>query len=310
MRGITTDLSAEIEAPVRRLARSVCGDATTATAKASAISDYFQQEYGYSLAEVQVPRGVDPLTHFLESKHDAHCEYFASATALMLRSVGVPSRYVIGYVADEPSEEVSGRWLARNQDAHAWVEAYDDQKGRWFPVESTPGRKYQTVEPEQQNSSVADMLSDLLNGDSDEKDTLAGRILGWIGSMRASDPLLWLFRIAQLPLFLVLAFLLWNRYLKPSVQGGEAPDDIQSRKLLRQADKRMNRFSLTRRSSETLYQFADRIDRIAASHPAIERPGYDEQLAYLAEWYRAYADARYQGQIPHPLRDRKPRSYI
>jgi hypothetical protein len=253
------------------------------------------------LVQVQIPSEKDPLIHFLESKHDAHCEYFASATALMLRSVGVPSRYVIGYVADEPSEEVTGRWLARNQDAHAWVEAYDDQTGRWFPVESTPGRKYRTVEPERQSNGVVDMLAGLLDRDSDEQDTLAGRILGWIGSMRASDPLLWLFRIAQLPLFLVLAFLLWNRYLKPTARGGEDPADVLSRKLLRQVDRRLQQFSLQRRPSETLYQFAERIDRHSLSQVASQRPDFGQQLAGFSAWYRAYADARYQGQIPRPL---------
>ncbi len=187
----------------------------------------------------------------------------------MLRSVGVPARYVTGYVADEPSEDQSGLWLARNQDAHAWVEAFDDQTGRWFPVESTPGRSYRTVEPEQQAEVASSLFSGLLDSGDDENDTWLGRIIAWLASTRVTDPLLALFRFTQLPLFLILVYVLWSRYLKPSQSLGD-PADVQSRKMLRHVDRRLRKFSLVRRPSETLYQFADRIDRVASDgslHP-------------------------------------------
>jgi hypothetical protein len=298
-RQLATEVPMPLQPVLMQTAETVCQSASTATAKAAAISNYFQTEYAYSLSSPRTPRGVDPLTHFLETKHDAHCEFFASATTLMLRSVGVPSRYVTGYVADEPSEEENGLWLARNQDAHAWVEAYDDRSGRWFPVESTPGRRYQTVEPNQQDEIASNMFGGLLDQDDDETDTLFGRLLGWFLSMRATDPLLLLFRLAQLPLFFVLAFVLWTRYLKPAL--GQDDADVQSRKMLRQVERKLRKHALIREPSETLYQFADRIDQAASNPSRPHREEVTRRLVRTADWYRAYADARYQGRLPEPL---------
>lgn len=300
-RDIVLDVSTSVLPIAKETAERICQSATTAPAKASAISQYFQKEYGYTLASINAPRGVDPLTHFLEAKHDAHCEFFASATAIMLRTVGVPARYVTGYVTDELSEEQAGLWLARNQDAHAWVEAFDDQSGRWFPVESTPGRKYQTVEPDQGIEANDDDRAGLLDRGDDEDDSWFGRTIGWIASLRATDTLLLLFRLTQWPLFFGLLFVLWSRYLKPSRRLGD-PVDVQSRKMLRQADRRVRRFALVREPSETLYQFADRIDQFASTDDAPRKPEVAERLSRAAEWYRTYANARYQGCLPQPIR--------
>lgn len=285
---------------VRATARRVCGGAATANGKAAAVSRYFQTEYGYSLSHRRSPRGVDPVSYFLQTKHDAHCEFFATATALMLRSVGVPARYVTGYIVDESSEDESGLWLARNQDAHAWVEAFDDSTGRWFAVESTPGRTYRTIEPETEADTSVSMLSGLLDATDDENDWWLSRLVGWFASMRVSEPLLVLFRFTQLPLFLFLVYLLWSRYLKPR-SGGVDQTEYLSRKMLRQADRKMRKFALVRRPSETLYQFAERIERAATDPEYPQRTDTAGRLSQTAKWYRDYADARYQGQLPEAL---------
>ncbi|MEL7338406.1 MAG: transglutaminase-like domain-containing protein, partial [Planctomycetota bacterium] len=108
-------------------------------AKAAAVSNYFQANYQYSLSGVRRPSNADPLEYFLQQRHPAHCEYFATATAALLRHGGVPCRYAVGFVVDEYNDETE-RWVARNSDAHSWVEAFDDRTGTWFIVESTPGR--------------------------------------------------------------------------------------------------------------------------------------------------------------------------
>lgn len=299
-RDLLMDISPSILPLVKRAAEDVCRTASTPTAKAESIRKHFMKEYGYSLAVVEVPRGIDPLAHFLSSRHDAHCEFFASATALMLRSVGVPTRYVTGYVADEPSDEESGMWLARNLDAHAWVEAFDESAGHWFPVESTPGRRYQTVEPDQEQQFDADLADGLSNRGDQDGNSLFASVLGWFSSMRVTDPLLILFRFAQLPLFVVLAIVLWKRYLKTARGEGDSID-LRSRKMLRHVDRKLHRYSLARRPSETLYQFANRVERFASDPSLARRVDAADQLSKAAGWYRSYADARYQGQLPEPL---------
>jgi transglutaminase-like putative cysteine protease len=78
--------------------------------------------------------GGDPVSNFLLDKRAAHCEYFASAAAVLLRCVGVPSRYVVGYYAHESDGD---GLIVRQRDAHAWTECYIDGVG-WVAVDATP----------------------------------------------------------------------------------------------------------------------------------------------------------------------------
>jgi len=82
-------------------------------------------------------RRSDPVKYFLTEHRRAHCELFASAAALILRSAGVPTRYVTGIICNErhPTGEY---YIARYGNAHAWVEAFDRQNRRWVVVDTTP----------------------------------------------------------------------------------------------------------------------------------------------------------------------------
>ena len=80
------------------------------------------------------PEGTDFVTHFLNEGR-GYCMHFATTATLMLRSMGIPARYVSGYVADT----VAGEWVdVPDYNAHAWVEVYLGGYG-WQPVEVTPG---------------------------------------------------------------------------------------------------------------------------------------------------------------------------
>ncbi len=289
-----------VAAQTEQIASQVAGPLRSAPEKAAAISSFFQSEFSYSMAGTRAPRRVDPLSFFLQTRHEAHCEYFASATVLILRSAGVPARYVTGYVADEYDKETEN-WVARNRDAHAWAEAYDEETRKWFAVESTPGRRYRTVDPDEEAVNQPGFF-DAFRGDDDgsDNDTLLSWIVGWLLSIRATDPLLVLFRLAQLPLFCVLVFLIWSKYLRPAREGID-PIDTQSRKMLKVADRRAGKHALVRGRSETLYQFADRIDACRGDAGAVVREIDRERLAILSCWYRSYADARYRGRLPVPI---------
>ncbi len=298
-RQVLLEVPESISRETNRVANEVCSQLPTSASKAAAVSQYFQKGFSYSLASTKPPRGVDPLSYFLETKHAAHCEYFASATVMILRSAGVPTRYVTGYVADEFSDEEEA-WVARNSDAHAWAEAYDDQTGQWFPVESTPGRIYQTVDPNA-TVEVAESFFDVFSrSDDDDNDSLLSRAVGWVLSIRATDPLLFLFRVGQLPLFCVLVYLLWSRYLKPS-RSDLDPIDQQSRKMLRKVDRLLRKHALVRLPSETPYQFADRIEALRCDRGGQLSGEADKLLSGISRWYRDYANARYQGKLPTPL---------
>ncbi len=105
--------------------------------RADRLLHYLQDsgEFGYTLnARVNDPRD-DPIEDFLFARKVGHCEYFASALTLMLRSVRVPARLVSGFKGVEV-DEYSGHALVQERHAHAWVEAFID--GQWKLYDPTP----------------------------------------------------------------------------------------------------------------------------------------------------------------------------
>ncbi|HEV7282115.1 MAG TPA: DUF3488 and transglutaminase-like domain-containing protein [Pirellulaceae bacterium] len=94
--------------------------------KARALTLHFLQsgEYTYTTDFSDVPRDptLDPIEDFLVNHKSGHCEYFAGALCLMLRSQGIPARIVVGYRPDE-FNPIGNYFQVRQRDAHAWVEA-------------------------------------------------------------------------------------------------------------------------------------------------------------------------------------------
>lgn len=96
---------------------------------------YFAQNFRYSLY-----LGRDQgrsLSDFLLRDRRGHCEYFATATVLLLRQAGVPARYAVGYSAQEYSPSEHG-FVVRARHAHAWAMAFVD--GRWREIDTTPAQ--------------------------------------------------------------------------------------------------------------------------------------------------------------------------
>ena len=92
-------------------------------------------QFQYSHALGITDPDLDPIEDFLINRHTGHCEYFASAGALMLQAVDVPARVVNGYKGCEENS-VTGRWEVKQKHAHAWAEAFVD--GRWITFDPTP----------------------------------------------------------------------------------------------------------------------------------------------------------------------------
>jgi len=103
--------------------------------KARSIEGYLHSHYGYTL-DLSGPPQPDPLAFFLFQKRAGHCEYFAAAMAVMLRTQGIPSRYVNGFQTGEYND-VAGDLVVRASDAHSWVEAYFPGFG-WLTFDPTP----------------------------------------------------------------------------------------------------------------------------------------------------------------------------
>ncbi|KPK07675.1 MAG: hypothetical protein AMJ64_05970 [Betaproteobacteria bacterium SG8_39] len=92
--------------------------------------------YRYSTyTDAAPPRGTTALADFLERSKSGHCEYFATATTLLLRTAGVPTRYATGFAMLEYSA-LEQAYVVRARHAHAWTRAWVD--GRWIELDTTP----------------------------------------------------------------------------------------------------------------------------------------------------------------------------
>jgi len=120
---------------IPELAKQITLHADTPYDKASAIEGYLRSHYGYTL-DLSGPPQSDPLAYFLFQKRAGHCEYFAAAMTVMLRSVGIPARYINGFLTGEYND-VGGDLIVRASDAHSWVEAYFPSFG-WMTFDPTP----------------------------------------------------------------------------------------------------------------------------------------------------------------------------
>ena len=81
--------------------------------------------YTLDLSAESIP-GVDPLEQFLSFDKRGHCQYFAAALVMMLRSQSIPARLVVGYKTNEYND-LANQYVARQMHAHAWVEALIDR---------------------------------------------------------------------------------------------------------------------------------------------------------------------------------------
>ena len=120
---------------IPRLAADMTAGLATPEQRARALERRLRHDYGYTLELLPAPV-ADPLATFLFVRKKGHCEYFASAMAVMLRTLGIPSRVVTGF-ASGVYNPMTGWQVVRASDAHSWVEAWLPQRG-WVTFDPTP----------------------------------------------------------------------------------------------------------------------------------------------------------------------------
>ncbi len=105
--------------------------------KAHFATTYMRRVGEYTMDLTHLPEGPEGLKLFMSKSMKGHCELFATALALVLRSEGLPTRLITGY-AIEPGTEPSGsETVVKESDAHAWVEVYIQDRG-WIALDATP----------------------------------------------------------------------------------------------------------------------------------------------------------------------------
>lgn len=118
---------------------------------------FFQKHFTYSLWQgpgQPETTNETPLARFLLTTHNGHCEYFATATVLLLRELKIPARYAVGYAVHEKSGH---GYVVRERDAHAWCLVWNAQTRTWEDFDTTPAS---WVASEGKRASVWQWLSD------------------------------------------------------------------------------------------------------------------------------------------------------
>ena len=186
---------------VRELSEDITYDAHTPYDKAIAIKDYLSK---FKYGRVQVPpKGPDGVDYFLFTVERGVCTNFASAMAVMLRSVGVPARLANGYFRGE-LDETTGNYIVRGLNSHAWTEAYFPNYG-WIIFEPTPTRPQATTE----DISGEDVISDegynlfFSNGEELPFWMMESEPPG-IEDTRGTSPLLYVFRFLGIIILLAI----------------------------------------------------------------------------------------------------------
>ena len=120
---------------ITELATRITANERTRYDKARAVESYLQNSVGYTLE--QKAGGDEPLADFLFNVREGHCEYFATAMAVMLRTQGIATRVVNGFHGGDYND-AAGMTIVRQRNAHSWVEVYFPKENAWVPFDPTP----------------------------------------------------------------------------------------------------------------------------------------------------------------------------
>ena len=184
----------ENKAAMKRLSDSLQLSGKSRDEIVQAVAEYFSDEIPYTVKPGKTPRDADFVNYFLEENKKGYCVHFASAAVLIFRYMGIPARFIEGYAVDieevyngtllddkkysdyyEGYSALGETGLVRvnvpDDDAHAWVEIYDEDLG-WKVVDVTP-----SASSEEDTSSFWDEFDEIM-GDGDEDNTQDGTGVG------------------------------------------------------------------------------------------------------------------------------------
>lgn len=132
-----TQLPDELPERIRELAYEITQEQDSQYDKVKALENYLAENYVYTLTPGPATEEMDFVDEFLFETQQGYCTYFASAFAILTRSLGIPARYVEGYVLPQELDLEKQVYVVTNKRAHAWVEVYFEGLG-WINFEATP----------------------------------------------------------------------------------------------------------------------------------------------------------------------------
>jgi hypothetical protein len=268
-------LPPDLNPVVSNRARQVMGQGTP-WQKGLRCVEWFHSQFTYGFG-FDFARQKDPIGEFLLERPPAHCEIFAATMTLMMRTQGVPARYLNGFVCVERSFG-GDYYVVRVRDAHAWVEIWDGKA--WRTLDPTPPS---AIAPPKSWMGWFDTLREAFN-----YYTRRLRSLDW----REWLAMIWDWRRALGGVLVLLA--LWKmRKMSWFLRVQPAPRlAVDEHGWIRRLSAALEGRKLGRASWETVLHWAGRVR--------------DHELVEVADWLRDYSLYRYSGgsQSPEALRRR------
>jgi hypothetical protein len=256
---------------------------TSAQMILSEIKKYFLKNFSYTL-DLKTDDTTSPITAFMTRTRAGHCEYFATATVLLLRAAGIPARYVTGYMAFEKSI-LEDKIVVRRKHAHAWTEVFVN--GRWIFFDTTPPSWTTQEASHFFKTAIPDLFSLLGYGFS---------LLRW-GNPETKKRLLWL--LVPLGILIIRRLVRKDKNQKKKNPGharnrttpGATTDTTDF--YLQRLEERLVRSGFSRKPHETYEQFFIRIKNKAFSQ---------QDLPALMTVIQIHKQLRFG---PHPISSQK-----
>jgi transglutaminase-like putative cysteine protease len=241
------------------------------------VKTYFTTRFTYSLKQKSKQKNSTTIENFLSNTRSGHCEFFATATVLLLRQAGIPARYARGYSVD-PSDTMGDWSLVRARHAHAWAVAFVDNT--WVNLDTTPGT-WQEMESEQKTrwKKYWQKIKDFVSG-------MMFQLAQWRHEMQARGYLKY-FALLLFPLFLWPAWRIISKFFKRRKLQKTAC--LDSQKVLPKAgadsafyriEQRLNAMGLQRYPWEALSIWLNRIERTAGPTVPLDIPRRSLALHY------------------------------
>jgi hypothetical protein len=288
---ITRLLPADLRKALEPLAREIVAGATDPREQAERVTRFFQSQFLYSLS-TDLSGTEHPLVVLIREKRAAYCIYFASAMASLLRTLGVSTRVVSGFLPTEYNP-IDGRTTIRMRDAHAWVEVYLPSEHRYVTFDPTPSRSREDLVGLTRPGWVFSFLGAIGSG----------LRRAWIALRE--DPLGLMASIVMSPTFLVSAGLLALWQLRRRQKLGPR---IRQRRALESQDLALRR--LYRRYLRLLSRRAGIVPTVAETDEELlarlRAAQGDRAGAAATVFLDAYRQARYGGatiEAEEPLRN-------
>jgi transglutaminase-like putative cysteine protease len=142
--GLWTELPADLDPRIGRIAERWTADATSDYRKVLSIQQHFQDGRFVYSTNVDTRLDDEGLLEFLRQTRTGFCVQYSSAMAVMVRTLGLPARIGVGYRAG--TQQVDGSYLVSTGDAHVWVEVLFAGYG-WLQFEPEPGTAHPNAQP-------------------------------------------------------------------------------------------------------------------------------------------------------------------